>query len=414
MVFLKWLSRLIIGCVAIVAAWGAWYVIYKDSVAAMSIEQPAKKTAPLSVEFVRARLDSIDDKIVLVGNFLPATQTEVRSLVDGYIRSMPYDVGDQVTVDEVICKIDDTTHRDLLEQARATLEVAEAQLAVQESELKSAQRILDRELMLDERGVGTLEALETAHANREIASSRLKLEKARVAEARSSFTGLEIQLKHYELRSPITGYVSAKLADLGDLAKPDLPLMQIVDLDTVRTTVHIVEKDFQNVAVGQQAIVSVDAYPNRHFVGIVKRIAPVLDEQTRTAPVQIEVNNLDGLLKPGMYARVSLNAEITKQGIMIPLASILEMNGRPFVYLVNQAGTTELRQVEIGPSDGVIVEVVDGIEEGDQVMTLGNRLVQPGQAVVSKEVEWETITLLSTNEEVKSTSPENSEPLAGD
>lgn len=414
MVFLKWLGRLIIGCCGVAAAGGAWYVVYQGSSEAMIEADPPKPLQSISVEVVSAREDAVQEKLILVGNFLPDSQTEVRPLVDGYIRSLPFDVGDRVRLDQVLCQLDDSVHRDRLQQARATFEVAEAQLAVQFAELKGAQQILDRETMLDKNGVGTLETLENALANKEIAEARLKLEEARVAEAKAQYTGLEIGLTHFELKSPISGYVSARFADIGDLAKPDASILQLVDLDKVRATVQIIEKDYRKVALGQQAAVSVDAYPDKTFVGEVKRIAPTLDQETRTASAQIEVNNQDLLLKPGMYARVSLKSEARKNGVTVPLAAILEQNDRPSVYVVNDSQTTELRLVRLGTTDGTSVEILEGVQSGEQVITLGNRLVQPGQKVIAQVVAWPLGSFISQSNETDQPVDVQPSPLAGE
>ncbi|MDA7503821.1 efflux RND transporter periplasmic adaptor subunit [bacterium] len=413
MVFLRWFGRLILCCCAVFAAWGAWYVVYQESLTAIEEKEEPRKKNPLAVEIAKARLDQVQERIVLVGNFIPVAQTEVRSLVDGYIVSLPFEIGDHVEVGQTLCQLDDANHRDLLDQARAKLVVAEAQLAVQNSELKSFRRTLDREVMLDDIGAGTKEALETAMADHEVALARQKLEESRVAEVKATLTGLELQLKDFELSAPISGYVSARHADIGDLAKSDLPIMQIVNLNQVLTTVQIIEKDYQKVAVGQSATVKVDAYPAQTFQGKVTRIAPTLDQETRTASVQIEVANKQQKLKPGMYARVSLNSEISKKAVMIPLAAVLEVNGKASVFLVNSKDQIERRALLLGTSDGNVVEVSQGIQPGDKVVTLGNRLIQPGQTVTSQEVPWSTIELIAADQTEK-IKPEESAPLAGE
>lgn len=411
MVFLQWLTRLIVTCCAIFAAWGAWYVVYQDSLTSIEEVKEPKKKLPLAVEVVPARRDLIQEEITLVGSFLPIAQTEVRSVVDGYIRAMPHNIGDYVEASETLCRLDDAKHQELMDQSRARLEVAKAQLAVQVSELDSARRILERETMLDEIGAGTEEALETATANYEIALARKKLEETRLGEVQAEYTGLEVQLRDFILTAPISGYVAARFADVGDLAKPDVPLMQIVDLEKVLTTVRIVEKDFSKIALGQSAVVKVDAYPDEEFTGEVTRIAPTLDELSRTAAVQIEVNNQARQLKPGMFARVSLNSYNAKPVVQIPLAAVLELNEQSFVYLVNEKNEIELREVQTGRTNGAIIAINSGIAADELVVTLGNRLVQPGQKVVAHPVSWEQIELASeTSANTEYRNPQASEP----
>ncbi len=410
MSFLNWLGRLIVSCCAIAAAWGAWYVVYQGSLAAIDEKEPPRPQQTLAVEVITARKGQIEERIVLVGNLLPISQTEVRSRVDGYILSLPFDIGDRVSIDDTLCQLDDAGQQEALEQTKATLDAAKAQLGVQKSELNLAEKNFAREETLSLTGAGTEQQLETSKANLEIAKSKVQLELAHVAEAQANVSALEVVLKDFQLKAPISGFVANRTADIGDLAKPDAPLMQIVDLEKVRTTVHIIEKDYRKVAVGQKATVTVDAYPQQTFHGKVTRIAPVLDQETRTASVQIEIENSKLLLKPGMYARVSLNSEQSKSAVLVPLAAIVEINDRPYVYLVGSNTLTEMRQVRLGTTDGRIVEIVEGIAADEQVITLGNRLIQPGQEVIVREVSWSPDLFLSK----ETGKNRNSVPVGGD
>lgn len=414
MVFLKWLGRLILSSCAIAAAWGAWYVIYQNSLSTLEVKEKSSSKPLLAVEVMQAQREQVDEKIVLVGNLLPQAQTEIQSLVDGYIVDLPFDVGDRVQRGQTICQLDDSNHRDLLDQASARLEVAEAQLAVQISELKSSQRILDRELMLDEIGAGTQEDLENAVAAHEVALARKKLEESKVAEVKATYSGLAAQLKDFKLTSSISGYVSERMADIGDLAKSDSPIMQVVNLETVLTTVQIVEKDYQKISIGQTAIVSVDAYPDKTFRGEVIRVAPTLDQETRTASVQIHVANPESELKPGMYARVILSSNTSKAAVMIPLAAVLENDRQSFAYTLNDANQVVARNLRLGTSNGEVVEVLDGLQPGEPVVTLGNRLVSAGDTVTARLVSWSQLGL-SSAEQIEYVDAENiSVPLAGD
>jgi RND family efflux transporter MFP subunit len=171
------------------------------------------------------------------------------------------------------------------------------------------------------------------------------------------------------------------MVDEGNLAAPDSPLIRIVDLSTVRTTVHVIEKDYRLMRVDLVADVRVDAYPGIKFQGKVTRVAPVLDAVTRTGDVRIDIPNADSLLKPGMYARVSLRAGTERESLVIPVSALLE-GQRPAVYVVK--GTppkAERRSILVGATDDDSIEVTSGLAAGDKVITLGNRLVLPGQQV---------------------------------
>ena len=389
MKLLNWLGRLVIGCLGVIAAWGAWYVVYQDSLASVDEEKKPKPKKVLAVEAVAARSDAIDEQIVLVGTLLPLAQTEVRAKVNGYIEEMPFDIGDRVDKGDVICRLDPTDFHKSVEQAKAALKVAEAQLQVRVEETKLAKETLEIEERLATNNATTSQQVKTALANYKIALATEDLDRARVSEAQEYVDAIQKGLKDLVLTSPLTGYVAHRFADIGDLAKPDVPLLRIVDLETVETTVHVIEKDYRRIAVGQRAVVMVDAFAERSFAGEVTRIAPVLDPESRTAEVHINVGNSDLALKPGMYGRVLLDPDSQKTGVLIPLAAVVNVGNRSVVYVIDEATSkVEQRRVELGLSNGSVVEVRQGVSENELVVTLGNRLVQPNQEVVMTEARW--------------------------
>lgn len=402
MKFMNWLGRVIIGCVAIVSAWGAWYVVYQQSLAAVQEEEKPKPKKQLAVEAVASRLDKIDEKLSFVGTLLPRAQTEVRSKLSGYIQDLPFNVGDRVEKGEVICRLDETDFSKEIEQARAALKVAKAQLEVRIEESRLAKSNADLEARLAQNNAGTSQQAETATANYQIALANEELDRARVIEAEERVNAIQKGFKDLVLTAPITGYVAERIADIGDLAKPDVPLLLIVDLDVVQTTVQVIEKDYNRVSVGHQATVSVDAYPDLQFRGVVTRIAPVLDPASRTAEAHIDVKNEDLFLKPGMYGRVTLNPETQRTGVVIPLAAVVNAGNRSLVYVVDQqTSKVEQRAVELGLSDGIIVEIRTGVSPDEIIVTLGNRLVQPNQEVEVTVVPWPTAGSIAEERDLK-------------
>lgn len=386
---LKWLARVIFGVAGIAACWGAWYVIYQDSLAkSAAVEKPAAKDN-LTVEIVPVRQQRIQERITLVGSLIPIAQTDVRPRIAGYIASLACDIGDVVQAGQILCQQDDLTHREAVARAEAILGVAKKQLEARQVELQGAEDTLKRQELLQSRGAGTAEQLETAKVNKGIAAANVQLEEARVAQAGVELAQAKLLLEELRLAAPLSGHVAERLMDVGDLAQPNLPLIRIVNIDTVQTTVQVVERDYSKVRLGQRAEVRVDAYPERVFDGKVGRVAPVLNADTRTASVLIDVPNPDKLLKPGMFARVSLAVDEERDSLTVPVAALLEDAGSPYVMVVDpQSQQVFQRKIEIGISDKALVEVRSGLQPTDHVITLGNRLVRPGQVVKAIEVPW--------------------------
>ncbi|WP_299460529.1 efflux RND transporter periplasmic adaptor subunit, partial [uncultured Gimesia sp.] len=295
-----------------------------------------------------------------------------------------------------ILELNDSENRELLSKAKSSLTVAKAQLKAQVTSEELAQKAYQRLLVLQKSGVSTTQQMEEALANLAIAQSQTELEEARVEQAESDLEQSRLRLQENQILAPTNGFLAERLVDVGDLAKPDVALMKIVNLETVRTVVHIVEKDYEDVKIGQKAAITVDTFPDKIFSGQVIRKAPVLDPLTRTAAVYIEIPNSDFSLKPGMHARVSIVFEHRHKTNVLPIASLTRRKDGPgsAVFIIGgNPPITERRNIEVGINDGELVEILSGINAADLVITLGNRLVDEGQTVTPIEVPMDEVLL---------------------
>ncbi|WP_298858974.1 efflux RND transporter periplasmic adaptor subunit [uncultured Gimesia sp.] len=386
-------------CTAIAMIIG-WFV-YEQS---LSDTQTAPKTIitrPIAVQVTRSTEKSLVKRINLVGNLEAGSQVEIRTRHSGYIKSMPFNVGDRIKAGDVILELNDSENQELVSRSEAALKVSKAQLEAQETSENLADKAYQRLKVLQKSGVSTNQQMEEAMANWTIAKAQTKLEQARVEQAESDLKQSRLRLQENKILSPTDGFLAERLVDVGDLAKPDVALMKIVNLDPVRTIVHIVEKDYEDVKKTQEAIITVDTFPNRTFAGHVVHKAPVLDPQTRTAAVQIEIPNSGFSLKPGMHARVQIVFEQHHKANVLPVASLTRRKDGPGLAVFIIEGNppiTERRNIETGINDGELVEILSGINSKDLVITLGNRLVDEGQKVTPIEVPMEEVlqTPLST------------------
>lgn len=373
--------RLILGLAAIAACFGAWYVTYRDAQAKAAAAPKPKPAEVLAVEVATVQPAPVNERIELVGSLTPVAAVDIRPKVGGYVRSLTVDLGDPVDAGVTLAQLDDKSQQETVALAQAAQDVAQAQLDAQVTDRDLAAKTLGRQKGLVTSGAGTSQQLEQAEAALQIAQARIELEQAKVAQAKAELLRSKLSLAELTLVSPMKGVVASRMVDVGSLAAPDEPLIRIVDLSTVRTTVHVIEKDYRLMREGLEADVRVDAYPGMRFQGRVSRVAPVLDEVTRTADVRIDIPNKDGMLKPGMYARVSLKAGAERESLVIPIAAVLD-GQRPAVFVVS--GTpprATRRQIEIGTTLDDTIEVRNGLQLHEIVITLGNRLVLPGQQV---------------------------------
>lgn len=183
------------------------------------------------------------------------------------------------------------------------------------------------------------------------------------------------------LRSPISGFVTAKNYDNGDMTSPQLPVVVIQQIAPVKAVIGVSEQYYSYLKKGAAATLSVDALGEETFSGIVTNIFPTLDPVTHTVSTEIEVANKDLKLRPGMYARVHLDFG-TKEALTVPDRAIVRQagSGARYVYVFS-GGKAVYRAVELGQQQGDLYEVVSGLNAGDQVITSAPSNLKNGLSV---------------------------------
>lgn len=182
--------------------------------------------------------------------------------------------------------------------------------------------------------------------------------------------------QYLALRSPVNGVVLEKPAIQGMRFMPGEVLYQIADLSTVWLLADVFEQDLGMVHVGQPAAVRIDAYPGREFTGNLTFIYPTVTAETRTAKVRVELVNPQGLLKPSMYARVEFASSHSKdKALTVPDSAVLDTGARQVVLVQRGEGRFEPRPVKLGMRTDGYIEVLEGIEAGEEVVVSANFLI---------------------------------------
>jgi membrane fusion protein, copper/silver efflux system len=176
-------------------------------------------------------------------------------------------------------------------------------------------------------------------------------------------------------RSPVTGIVLEKKAVQGMRFMPGETLYQIADLSTLWVIAEVNEQDIGQVRIGNSAQITVDAWPDRKFDGKVDFIYPTLSSTTRTVQVRIELNNPKGVLKPAMFANAQIDVGKRGKVLTVPTSAVIDSGTRQVVLVRLAEGRFEPRPVTLGKRSDSVVEVLDGVKEGEQVVTSANFLL---------------------------------------
>ncbi len=181
-----------------------------------------------------------------------------------------------------------------------------------------------------------------------------------------------LKFERAPVESPISGVVGRVYVDIGENVSPQTPVALLVDMEKVKINLDIPEKYLAKISLGQTAKITVDAYPEKEFLGQVTKISPVVDIATRSAPVEITVDNPQHLLKSGMFARVNLIIQQHKDAVIILKEAIIGREPNTYVYTV-QDNKAVLKKIALGIRQGPHYEVTEGLKEGDLVVIMGQQ-----------------------------------------
>jgi RND family efflux transporter MFP subunit len=332
------------------------------------------------VEAAAPERTTITDRLSLIGSLQAKQQVEVTPKVSGRLLEVRVDRGSRVRAGQIVARLEDDELRQQVRRAEAAHRVARASLAQREAELANREMELERYRNLSDDGVVSAQQLETASTNVQVTRAQMSLAEAQIAQAEAELEELRIRLGQTEIASPMNGIVATRYGDAGALLSSSTPIFLILDLSTMLTVINVPEREINKIAVGSEAKVTVDALAGEMFSGRVVRISPILDPQTRTAPVEIELENTGEHLKAEMFARVDLDLQTEREALLVPRDALVYRNDRQGVFVVD-AETARFQPVTTGLTEGELVEIVEGVGDLDVVVSRGASLLQNGDPV---------------------------------
>jgi len=339
------------------------------------------RSGPMTVETAKARRTSIAQELTVVGNLIGDSTVSVAPRAAGRLEDVSVRLGDQVRRGQRIAKIEDFELLEQIKQQEAAQDVSQATIRQRDADLGLAKTNLDRSKSLFERQLIAKQALDDTESRYQSAQAQLDLARAQAQQSKARLDELKINLSNTIITSPANGFISRRLVDPGASVGQNAPIVEVVDISRVRLIANVVEKDLKQLQSGDTTRVQVDAYPGQTFTGRIARVSPVLDPATRTAPIEIEIANANYRLKPGMYARVGITLETTKDALVVPANALVDLGGRRGVFQP-LSETAVFRAVQVGTEQGDIVEVLGGLKEGDEVITTGAGQLRDGDRIV--------------------------------
>ena len=187
-------------------------------------------------------------------------------------------------------------------------------------------------------------------------------------------------LSYADVYSPIDGFVSERVADLGEYVSPTSKVATVVRINPLRVRIDIPEQAIPSVAVGQSVSVTTSAWPDRSFSGRLARISPNVTPTSRTLTVEAEIENSSGVLKPGQFATIRILQERSAPAVLVPVRAVRTEAGVSRVFVMKDGYARE-RIVQIGQTEGDLIEIRLGISADEIVATSNLEMLSEGVAV---------------------------------
>lgn len=337
---------------------------------------------PLTVETATVSRADMAERLIVVGNLVGAATVEAGPKVAGRLEAVYVRLGDPVSKGQRLAKIEDGELLEQMRQAEASHEVAAATIRQREADLRLAHTNLERSRNLFERQLIPKQTFDDTDARYLAAAAQLDLAKAQHSQNQARIDELKINVANTLILSPVSGFVGKRVLDPGAWVTPNTEFLSVVDIRVVRLIINIVERDLRKIAVGMRTDVSVDAFPNEKFVGRISHLAPMLDPATRTAPIEVEIDNPRFRLKPGMYARVEFTVEQRANTLVVPTSAIVDFAGQRGVFRRTPEKTAKFQAITFGLMDQERAEVMTGLAEGDEIVTTGAAALREGDRVL--------------------------------
>lgn len=312
-----------------------------------------REREPVSVESMRVESGPLVDVAVFSGQLDAEQSVMMKPEIEGIVESVEFEQGQSVQAGDVLFRLRSREQAAKLREARANRDLAHQRW-------KRSQQLLSRDA--------------SSRDQADVAQAEFEISKARVDLA-------SVELERTKIRAPFDGVVGQRFVDPGARVEEETELVRVDSLDRLQVTFGVSDEGLPYVATGLSVNVWVRPYPGEKFPGEVFFVSPTLDPRNRRIWVKAWIDNADRRLAPGLFANVDLEVRSVDDALVLPESAVAIDQQGPYVWLVDDEGHAVRRPIEIGLRERGIVEVVQGLAPGLEVITAGTHKVSEGKPV---------------------------------
>jgi RND family efflux transporter MFP subunit len=342
----------------------------------------ALAAADQAPETVKVVSKTVERKSRLPGEFLPQEAVDLHARVPGFVEKVLVDRGSVVKKGQLLVELSAPEMKAQQAEARAKIESIVSQRGELEARRLAAEATFER-LKNASATPGAVAANELVQAEKaaEAARAAVRGVEGSIKAAQAAVTALEDLESYLRVTAPFDGVITERRVHPGALAGPTMgPLLHLEHNARLRLIVAVPESDVGGIVRGARVAFQVPAYPGRIFFGIVARIPQSMDAKTRTMPVELDVDNSNGLLAPGMYPEVEWPVRRPRPSLLVPPSAVATNTERTFVIRVSD-GRAEWVDVKKGASAGDLIEVLGTLKAGDIVLRRASDEIRHGSTL---------------------------------
>lgn len=337
--------------------------------AAAEVEKDKAGAAPIAIAVAAVHQQSLDRTAEVQGALFAREHAVMSSEVEGRVTQVVADFGDKVAAGQLMLKINPREYELREQTAQAALDQARARLANSTARYNRAVALKRAEAISAEQ----FDQL----------ASQLRVDQADAESAEQALAMARKKLGDTEIKAPFSGSVQKRMVSLGEYVAPGKEIYELIATDPIKLRCPMPERFVPLARVGMAVKLAIDAKPGSSYTGKITRIAPALDESSRTLLIEAEVANPDGALKPGFFAHVIMDLGHDR-ALFVPGAAVLRYAGVARVFVVEQ-GVVRAREVTTGSVVGDQIEITAGLKEGERVAISDVDRLADGTAVIARE-----------------------------
>ncbi len=330
----------------------------------------SEAVAPVAVTTVTATVQQLENQLTFAGTVEPIERARLATRIMGWVDAIPFAEGSRVQKGAMLVKLRSKDIEAKRAQVEASIIEATAHFDNMQKNLQRVESLFAKKAATQKE----LDDIRTAFAS---AQSRKQAAEEMKAE-------VEEMLSYTELRAPFNGVIARKMLEVGDLANPGMPILEVENMDKIKIVAKVPESEIDALAVGMSVAVNVKAAEvgtdGKAVTGKIERMVPAADPMSRQFEIHVIVDNREHQIKSGMFARVAIGGA-ESQTLLVPEAAVFRRGQLQGLFVVDSENRARLRWVRTGVRENGSVEILSGLNAGEQVVTEGIETLLDGQKV---------------------------------